>query len=180
MRLQLLLQRVLKQPAARVLLASVFLYLLAFQYCRLRFWRDPHSAFFDSRTVYDWKYSLFREHQAKHFISIYNAPSDPPPVTVGDSHPLLCAAVTTVKRDTDDYFDAAVGSLLEDLDPRERRALHLNVLFADTDPSRHPSWEQRWVGRLADSAGSYNVSDETMEHLKELEGKRNFYEKGVL
>jgi hypothetical protein len=174
------LLHLLKQPAAKLLLIAGFVYLLAFQYCRIRFWRDPHSAFFDIRNVFEWKYSLLREHQAQHFTSVYNAPSDSGvDDKFGTDHPLMCAALATVKRDKDDYFEATVGSLLVDLDPRERHALHLSVLFANTDPTQHPSWDQRWLGRLVDSVSTYNVSEEQFHHLQELEDQHNFYEKGV-
>ncbi|KAJ6072640.1 hypothetical protein N7467_010725 [Penicillium canescens] len=174
------LLHLLKQPAGKVLLLAGFVYLLAFQYCRIRFWRDPHSAFFDIRNVFEWKYSLLREHQAQHFTSVYNAPSDSGvDDKFGTDHPLMCAALATVKRDKDDYFEATVGSLLVDLDPRERHALHLSVLFANTDPTQHPSWDQRWLGRLVDSVSTYNVSEEQFHHLQELEEQHNFYEKGV-
>lgn len=176
----LLLRRLHKLPAVKVLLVIVFLWLVAFEYCRLRYWRDPHSAFFDDSHVYEWKYSLYREHEGRHLISIHSAPIDPPQATKAGSNPLICAAFATVKRGTDDYFDASIGSLLEGLDPRERRALHLNVLFAGTDPTKHPSWGQKWVERLADSTGSYNVTESQFEHLRELEDVGNFYEKGIL
>lgn len=174
--------RLLHQPATKVLLVAAVVYLLAFEYCSLHYWRDPHSAFFDIRNVFEWKYSLFREHEARHFTSLYNAPplDDGLHATTGRDPPLICTALATVKRDKDDYFEAAVGSILSNLDSRERRVLHLSVLFANTDPTLHPSWGQRWVERLTDSASSYNVSSEPLRHLQELERQRNFYEKGVL
>lgn len=175
-----LVRSLLQQPAVKVLIAAGFVYLLAFQYCRAQYWRDPHSAFFDIRNVFEWKYSLAREHQARHLTSVYNAPSDAPPDAVkGRDPPLMCAAMATVKRDKDDYFEASVGSMLSDLDPRERRALHLSVLYANTNPARHPSWGQKWVDRLADSVSSYQVPEKEFQYLQELESKNNFYEKGV-
>ncbi|KAE8343870.1 hypothetical protein BDV24DRAFT_149437 [Aspergillus arachidicola] len=126
----LILRRLLKLNATKVLLASVFLWLTEYEFCRLRYGRDPHSAFFDGRDTYEWKYSLYREHEARRLIAGHNAPSDP---------------------------HASVGSLLEGLDPRERSALCLNILFADTDPSRNPSWGQKWTDRLADKTGSYDI-----------------------
>ncbi|PWY70914.1 integral membrane protein [Aspergillus heteromorphus CBS 117.55] len=168
-----------KPPTLKVLLATVFLWLLAYEYCRHRYWRDPHSAFFNDRHVYDWKYSLHREHEARRLITAHNAPSAlAEPVKAG-ANPLICAVIVTVNRGTDDYFDASIGSLLAGLDERERRALQLNIVFADTDPSRHPSWGQKWVNRLADQAGSYDVSRTRLQHLQDLEQARNFYEKGV-
>lgn len=172
--------RLLQQPAARVLLVASVAYLVVFQFCRLRYWRDPHSAFFDIDDVFEWKYSLLREHEARHFTGVYNAPSDEgPEITRRKNPPWMCAALATVKRDKDDYFEASVGSLLSGLDPREREAMHLSILFANTDPSQHPSWQQKWVERLSDSVSSYNVSEDEFRYLQNLEDKHNFHEKGV-
>ncbi|KAE8381382.1 integral membrane protein [Aspergillus bertholletiae] len=165
--------------AIKIFLLSLCLWLLIFEYCRFALWRDPHSAFFDDSHVYDLQYSLYRERESRHFISRYNSPSDPLAYAKSGPEPLICAAFVTVRRNQDDSFDPSIGSLLEGLDTRERQALQLKVLFADTDPTRHPSWEQRWVDRLIDDAGSYNVSQETLDHLRRLETERNFYEKGI-
>lgn len=166
--------------AGRTLLISLVLYGLVFQYCRWRFWRDPHSAFFDDKHVYDLQYSLYREHEAAQYLSAYNAESEPPPAPHAVADPVMCVAVATVKRDQVNYFEAAVGSLLQGLDPRERAALSVNVVFVDTDPSKHPSWGQRWMDRLVDSVGTYNVTREDMERLRSWEESHNYYEKGVL
>ncbi|KAM5490399.1 hypothetical protein MaudMau93_002597 [Microsporum audouinii] len=175
-----LIPQLLKLTAVKTLLGASFLWLVIFQYCRYQFWRDPHSAFFNDRAgVYDLGYSLSREREAHHFITRYNAPTKPPESIKGGSHPLFCVAFVTVRREADDYFDPSIGSLLAGLDPRERRALHLNILFADTDPTQHPSWGQKWVDRLADVAETYNITENQLGHLKELETERNFYEKGV-
>lgn len=178
------MQQLLKLRAVKALILTAILWLTVFAYCRHAFWRDPHSAFFNDRHVYDLKYSLYREYQARHFIAPYNSRSEPPDAlttTKGGDDPFICAAVVTVKRDEDDYFEASIGSLLQGLDGNERRALRLNVLFADTDPERHPSWGQRWVGRLVDRVGGYgNLSGEELGRLREVERQRNFYVKGVL
>ncbi|EFR00244.1 integral membrane protein [Nannizzia gypsea CBS 118893] len=174
------ISQLLKLTAVKTLLGAAFLWLVVFQYCRYQFWRNPHSAFFNDRTgVYDLGYSLIREREAHHFITRNNAPTEPPASIKGGTDPLFCVAFVTVRREADDYFDPSIGSLLVGLDPRERRALHLNILFADTDPKRHPSWGQKWVDRLTDVAETYNVSASQLDHLKKLETERNFYEKGV-
>ncbi|KAM5475899.1 hypothetical protein MauCBS54593_000581 [Microsporum audouinii] len=171
--------QLLKFSAAKTLLAAAILWLLLFQYGRYRFWRDPHSAFLNDRNVYDLKYSIYREYEAHHFVSRYNALSEPPQAVKGGGSPIFCVVFVTVQRESDNYFDPSIGSLLAGLDPIERRALHLNVLFADTDPKKHPSWDEKWVDRLTDTARTYNVSESQLAHLKKLEADRNFYEKGV-
>lgn len=75
--------QLLKFSAAKTLLAAAILWLLLFQYGRYRFWRDPHSAFFNDRNVYDLKYSIYREYEAHHFVSRYNALSEPPQAVKG-------------------------------------------------------------------------------------------------
>jgi hypothetical protein len=169
-------------PAFKVFVLCAILYLLTFEYCRIRYWRDPHSAFFDSSGVYDWKYSLVREHEANHYISFQNNNDDPKAddLVKSSDEPLICAAFVTVKRDFDNYFVESIGSMLEGLDPRERRAIHLEILFANTDPTRHPNWDERWMHRVADSIATYNVSESTFQYLQKLEADRNFREKGVL
>lgn len=124
----LILRGLLKLNATKVLLTSVFLWLTAYEFCRLRYWRDPHSAFFDSRNAYEWKYSLYREHEARRLIAGHNAPSDPYIYVKARMDPTICVSFATVKWDGYDYFEASVGSLLEGLDPRERSALGLNIL----------------------------------------------------
>ncbi|RDW81314.1 uncharacterized protein DSM5745_04871 [Aspergillus mulundensis] len=174
------LKSILKLRASRIFLSSLLLWILLYTHCRNQYWRDPHSAFFQDSHVYDLDYSLHRERESWHFIARYNAASNPPEYTDGRSEaPTVCAAMVTVRREHDTYFEASVGSLLEGLSEKERRALRLTVLFADTDPAVHPSWGMTWVDRLVDQAGGYVVSEEQLEHLRVLERERNFYEKGV-
>lgn len=170
----------LQLRASKILISSLFVWLLIFYYCRVTLWRDPHSAYFQDRHVYELDYSLHREREAWHFISQHNSGIDPPDYVKSGSTPSVCIAMVTVRRDSDHYFEASVGSLLEGLDERERQALYLSILFADTDPRVHPSWDQKWVGRLVDSADSYNVTEGQLQHLQDLEKEKNFYEKGVL
>lgn len=120
---------------------------------------------------------------------MFNAPVEAPEAIKSSSapgssskvDPLICVAVVTVKRGEDDYFDASIGSLLDGLEPSERRALWLNVIFADTNATRHPSWKQRWIERLADGTDAYDrVEEGELAYLRELEGLGKIQEKGVL
>lgn len=94
--------------------------------------------------------------------------------------PLICAAFVTVKRELDNYFEDSIGSMLEGLDSRERRALHLKVVFANTNPQRHPSWGQPWLNQVIDSIESYEVPRSTFRKLQQLEAEEDFQTKGVL
>jgi hypothetical protein len=136
--LQRLLPAILTSLAGKILLVSLVLYGIAIEYCRLRYWRDPHSAFFDDTHVYDLKYSLYREHEALQHISAYNARIQPPTSTYASSNPQMCLAFVTVKRDYVNYFDASIGSLLSGLDDKERRVFSVSVLFANTNPEMLP------------------------------------------
>lgn len=105
------LQRHLSRLSGRsvkVLFACVLLWLVAFQYCRQLFWRDPHFAFFDDRQVYNLKYSLYREREAQHFITQHNSLREPAEPVKGSSNPLICASFVTVGRTSDDYFDPSI------------------------------------------------------------------------
>jgi hypothetical protein len=176
--IRILLQRLLFSSAGKVFVTSAICWLLVFQYCRNRYWREPHSAFFQSEHVYDLQYSEYREEQANEFIDRAIDPN----VTLGkaSAHPEICAAFVTVKRENKQYIDAGVGSMLEGLTDEERSKLYAYVLFANTNPTIHPTWDQPWLKSSVDAALSYNVNDTVMEHLCELEEKRDFYEKGVL
>lgn len=174
-----LLPHYLNLRASKIFLSALLIWLLLFQFCRIKFWRDPHSAFFQEPHVYELGYSLHREREARHFISRHNSDLEPPPYVKSDLTPQVCVSFVTVRRDLDDYFEPS-GSSLEGLDEQERSKLYLSLLFANTEPRLHPSWGQRWLERLADSATTYNVSVKQLEHLQELEKQRNFYEKGVL
>jgi hypothetical protein len=94
--------------------------------------------------------------------------------------PEICAAFVTVKRESKQYVDVAIGSLLEGLTEDEREMLYIHVLFANTDPTIHPSWGKSWLRGVVDSVESYVVSDEVLQHLRTLEMERNWREKGVL
>ncbi|TVY83714.1 Transmembrane protein [Lachnellula suecica] len=171
------LKCLLCSSAGKALVASAICWILAFQYCRLRYWREPHSAFFQSEHVYDLQYSKFREGQAHKFIETARDPN----MVLGKALPdaEICAAFVTVKRESKQYIDDAIGSMLEGLANEERRNLYVYVLFANTDPTVHPSWNQSWLNNAIDAALSYNVGEDVMGHLRELEEKRDFYDKGV-
>ncbi|TVY43147.1 hypothetical protein LSUB1_G001318 [Lachnellula subtilissima] len=175
--LRILFQRILFSSAGKVFIISSICWLLVFQYCRNRYWREPHSAFFQSEHVYDLQYSEYREEQANEFIDRAHDPNVK--LTKASSHPDICAAFVTVKRENKQYIDAGIGSMLEGLTDEERSKLHAYVFFANTDPTVHPTWNQPWLKNAVDAALSYNVNATVMEHLRELEEKRNFYEKGV-
>ncbi|KAH8593772.1 hypothetical protein B0O99DRAFT_546343 [Bisporella sp. PMI_857] len=177
-RLRPLLTLILHSPAGKVFLSSLALWILSFAYCSHRYWRDPHSAFFSSTHVYDLQYSESRNTQADAFIEAANHPGTIK-LKKASGKPEICAAFVTVQRQGKAYIAQAIASMLEGLTDGEREKLYSYVLFADTRPEVHDIWNATWLREAVDKAEGYDVSTETLTHLKELEEKRNFYEKGV-
>ncbi|KAG9663105.1 hypothetical protein KCU64_g1534, partial [Aureobasidium melanogenum] len=169
----LLLHSVARTPAGRVFGLTAVSWLMAFFYCKHQFWRDPHSAFFDSSIVYDQHYSNVRGQAGLELLSALN-----PLASVPSPDPVICVGIVTVKRDPVQYLNKTIGSMLAGLTVEERSAIHIRLLFAETEPQMHPDHNQRWLSHL-ESAESYNLTTKDLEHLKELENARNFFEKGV-
>jgi hypothetical protein len=169
-------------PVLRILFISLLLWLTAFAFCKFTYWRDPHSAFFKSEHVYDLQYSTHRQTEARNFIEV--AGSDVFGRHAGKGNKtIMCAAFVTVKRDGRQYLDEAIGSMLEGLDPREREAIALSVLFADTKPEIHPQMNAPWT-KVLDWKFTYatsrrGITAKELSNIREMERKRNFYVKGV-
>ena len=87
---------------------------------------------------------------------------------------------TTVQRNGKNYIDPAIGSMLEGLTDEERAKLLVHAFFVNTDPTVHDSWNATWLRKAVDAVWSYQVGNETMAHLRQLEQARDFREKGVL
>jgi hypothetical protein len=126
-------------PSGRFLLFTIVIWLLNFVYCKRRFWRDPHSAFFDSSTVYNQGYSIVRAQEALDFLE---SPSSSTYTTASD--PVICAGIVTVKRKHVQYLNTTIGTMLAGLSQEERSAIHTRLLFANTDPQDHPDSGRQW------------------------------------
>jgi hypothetical protein len=164
----------IQTPSGRLLLFNMMIWLLSFVYCKRMFWRDPHSAFFDSSTVYNQGYSIVRAQEALDFL---DSPFSPTRTTPSD--PVLCAGIVTLRRKHVQYLNTTIGTMLAGLSQEERSAIHARLLFANTDPQDHPDYGRQWLERL-DHVEAYNVSSQIFAHLSELEDAQNFFEKGVL
>ncbi|KAK4038741.1 hypothetical protein C8A01DRAFT_17205 [Parachaetomium inaequale] len=186
-----ILLRILSLPAARALLVCGLIWLLGFSYGRLFLWRDPHSAYFRSEGVYDLDYSAARQKEARSFLAQVSAEAStdadgdgaPPPRPKAGATPAVCAAIATVRRDGDVarmYMADAVGSMLAGLDPRERAALTVKLLFANTEPARHPDWNAPWVNALVDDASGYRgLAKLELAGLRKAEEDHDMPLKGV-
>lgn len=174
--LKLALRYLLYSPDALVFAFFVFFYLLALVYCRINYYRDPTSAFFDPVGGYDKIYSLIREQQAASFIESANA------LTVAhtpDAEPKLCLGVATVSRPDKQYIRSTIGSLLEGLSEEERRTIHLILFIAHTDPHVHPIYGEKWVETLPDMLLSYDVSEDQLQLIEKWENEKDYMTKGL-
>ncbi|KAF7918182.1 uncharacterized protein EAE98_009794 [Botrytis deweyae] len=179
-------------------LTSTTIWLLLFSFFRHVYWRDPHSAFFDSTHVYEKDYSDRRQSSGLSFLddlvernqtSLFsNSTSNLSGDSDGDGDtevPDMCIAYVTIKRDMQDrnkgrqYIDAALGTMIDGLSEEERKRVWIYLLFADTDPSVHPLWGEEWLGRVVDDYGGYEVGGERREWLEELMKQKEWQIKGV-
>jgi hypothetical protein len=168
---------IVRSPAGRIFWISFACWLVSFSFCRYQFSRDPNSAFFDVLgKQYGFKYS---KHRAKQGLDYLHTLADSSEERHASSHPEVCAAFVTVKREGEQYIDAAIGSMLQPLTDWERSRLSLHVLFADTYPDTHPTWTQPWLRNAVNWVGTYNASVEEEQYLTGLVNQQLFAEKGV-
>ncbi|KAF1995951.1 hypothetical protein P154DRAFT_548202 [Amniculicola lignicola CBS 123094] len=141
--------------------------------------RDPTSIFFNPRIGYKPAYSTTRKHQAENFIeAISNRTATPHPKSKATAK--LCVGIPSIARKGARYLRTAVGSLLEGLTAEERNGVHLIVFIPHSDPTIHPAYTERWLPDLVDKVLEYDVSEEEMNHIKEMEQAAGlFREKGL-
>lgn len=126
------------QTVSPALVAFFIIYVFLVIYCRLAFYRDPTSLFFDPSVAYHRQYSSFRQHQAEKFIDSASETG----FLRSDNTTLLslCVGIATVARDGERYFRSSIGSLLQGLTEEERQDIHLITFIAHTDPTMHPEY----------------------------------------
>jgi hypothetical protein len=190
------LQRMLTGPSIKALVVTVSLWVTIWLYCRHTLWRYPHGKYFQGEHVNDLVYSKYMDDVGRKHVASANTTNASGSAVSGPgidqdgkvqqfakarSDPLLCASFVTIRRDKKQYFEPAIGSMLAGLYPEERAALNLSILFADTDPTKHPDWNSPWVANLIDDANTYqNVPKDRWEEIKKAEKDKNYYIKGVL
>lgn len=160
------------------LVAFFVFYALLVTYCRLAFYRDPTSLFFDPSKAYRREYSFFRQRQAERFIeSVATAPflrSD------NSTQPPLCVGIATVAREGARYFRVSVGALLQGLTEAERQNIHLITFIAHTDPTMHPAYSEHWLHNVADQILTYDLPPEQLGRIRVMEEEKGvFREKGL-
>lgn len=166
----------LQTTATRVAIGTAVIWLLLFFWGKHRLWRDPHAGFFNDSAVYDLHYSHQRQLQAAEYLE--KAEVNPDLTYESSPNPVICAGIATIPRDNVQYLNATLGSMLVSLTPEERKVLSVRLLFASTDPSSHPDWDDNWL-KLLDHYSAYNVSEEEARQLTQWEKEKNFARKGV-
>lgn len=140
--------------------------------------RDPTSIFFRPRVGYAPTYSNVRKDQAEAFIdAASNGTIGPVP---NNERKKLCVGIPSIAREGEVYLRTAVGSILEGLTPEERGEIHLIVFIPHSDPTIHSAYKEQWLPDLANEVLTYEVSEEQMNHIKEMENEAGlFREKGL-
>ena len=159
------------------LIAFFFSYMSLVWCCRLTYYRDPTSKFFDPARAYQPVYSAFRQHEARAFI---HSAVDRPFHRSNDTTPGLCVGIATVNRDGARYFRMSVGALLQGLTETERQDVHLITLIAHTDPILHPAYSEEWLHNLADQVLTYDLPPEQLQHIQALESEQGLFREKAL
>lgn len=159
-------------------LSFILFYTCALQYCRLNYYRDPTSFFFNPQRAYTESYSAVRRQQADSFIQSASK-SDFNKITAS-SEPTFCVGVASVARDSARYFSTSVGSLLEGLTTEERKAIYLVLFIAHTDPQTHPEYAEPWVENVADRVLTYALPEDQLEYIRKLENDRGIFREKAL
>ncbi|KIN09161.1 hypothetical protein OIDMADRAFT_48987 [Oidiodendron maius Zn] len=167
-------RRALQKPVLLCVLVTVFVFLLARNYAKLHFYRDPTSKFFDPSRAYERRYSEVRRREADVFV---NVSATKPFLRNSTRPPLLCVGMLTIARPSGDvYFRTSVGSLLAGLTLHERDSIYLIPFVGHTNASAHPAFAEQWLHNVADLVLTYNnskfLSEEQYVHIQELEMER--------
>ncbi|MCJ1289163.1 hypothetical protein MMC34_000695 [Xylographa carneopallida] len=170
------LRYIFATPKVLVCGTFVLVYFLAIIYCRINYFRDPTSTFFDSVSGYDKIYSLTRERQAVSYIENANALTQ---AHTPSAEPKLCLGVATVSRPDKQYIRSTVGSLLDGLSIEQRREIHFILFVAHTDQHVHPIYGEKWSETLPDTLLSYDVNHTELVKIAEWEAEKDYRAKGL-
>lgn len=128
---------------------------------------DPSSVFFDPVSAFEPIYSATRRQQAIEYFSAISQHG----IQRRDvrTSPRIAVGIVTIQR-REDYFQAAVGSLLDGLSKEERDEIHLTFFIANTDPYVHIAYNQTWFYDLPDRVMTYHdVPEAEKARLRQLE-----------
>lgn len=181
-------------PLYRLTFVFLVTYFFLIRYCRLHFFRDPTSLFFDPARAYNPIYSAQRRVEADSYINDISRALNLSGTTVahlrvananvsedpGSPRPKLCIGLATIARKEEHYFETAVGSLLDGLDAEERAQIHLKTFIAHTDPTVHPAYSEPWLYVVTDDVLTYQLDGPELEHIKKLEEERGLFREKAL
>jgi N-Acetylglucosaminyltransferase-IV (GnT-IV) conserved region len=178
-----LFHRATFSPALSALFVFFVLYILSALFLWQSSWRDPTSWFFNPDTAYEPIYTITRRQQAHKYIENVSKHKEDNLVkfnpSAGDD--TLCVGIVTFARSDVRYLRSTIGSLLQGLEPRERKRIFLVPFIAHTDPFVHPAYSESWLHEVADQVLTYNVSREQFDHISRLEHEGGlFREKALL
>ncbi|RBR08313.1 hypothetical protein FVER53590_13210 [Fusarium verticillioides] len=127
---------------------------------------DPSSFFYKSRIAFDRRYSALREKQVDAYLEREIFPVTHKQRTeVQVDNEFLCIGIPSINRTTSGFLAHTVGSLVDTLTPNERNQIHIVVLLADKDPTRHFAYGKDWLFGLADDVLVYSNDSKTESKL---------------
>ncbi|OQE73310.1 hypothetical protein PENNAL_c0089G00238 [Penicillium nalgiovense] len=143
------------------------LYLLSLGYYHFASYRDPTSYFFNPLRAYERRYTSTRITEAEEFLR--DAVPIDQPTRPENGVPTICVGIATVRRRGEQYVGLTVASLLAGLTETERESIFLNLLIANTEPSQHPIYSEKWAETLPDRVLTYRQDDPDFERIKKWE-----------
>ena len=149
-------------------LSFLLCYFFLFEYCRVSYYRDPTSYFFDPERAYAPGYSERRKDEAATFVQ---EDLDLPDRRLSnDSPPKLCVGITSIAREGVQYLHYSTGSVLHGLSAEERQEIVLITLLAHANSSKHPEASSVWLRNAADQVLDYSAPFEKEGYVQSLEG----------
>ena len=143
-------------------------YFILYQYCRLNFYADPTSYFFNPAKAFAPGYSAQRQEEASAFLE--HTPNFPFRRRHQETNPKICIGITTIAREGANYLHLSIGSVLHGLTSEERQQVELKILIAHTDPTRHPNWNSTWLRNVVDEVLDYGPEFGNQSYIQEIEG----------
>ncbi|GIK02072.1 hypothetical protein Aspvir_006115 [Aspergillus viridinutans] len=169
----------------RLLVYFAVFYSLILIFCHFNSSRDPGSFFFRPEEGYRPHYSVRRILESRHFISRFNQSSAQrkqslQSVTSGGRDPTICAGIVTVKRPIEQNLDTTVGSLLDGLSREQRANIVVHVLFALSNASDHPDYQQPWASNVIDRILTYKNSGADVDKMERWERENMIKDKSLI
>ncbi|CZR49312.1 uncharacterized protein FPRO_08948 [Fusarium proliferatum ET1] len=127
---------------------------------------DPSSFFYKSRIAFNRRYSALREKQVDEYLEREIFPvAHKQRTEVQVDNEFLCIGIPSINRTTSGFLAHTVGSLVDTLTPNERNQIHIVVLLADKDPTKHFAYGKDWLFGLADDVLVYSNDSKTDSKL---------------